>query len=449
MKRAISKYLVYYPVLLMRRQWVPRYLRRLNLSQWYDPEQLRQIQLTKLIALLSFAKSNIPYYAKALANVDPARFRTLDDLQRVPVLTKDLLKEHFNTLQPTPLGRVLRKTTGGSTGTPVTVLRSFPASAVSYAAYWRGYSWAGIRIADPQGRFWGVPSAHTDRRLARWTDVVLNRLRCSAFGFTDKDLALYYERLCAFKPRYLYGYVSMLEAFARFLLTNNLRLPSQLASLIATAEVLTDFHRRLFEQAFRCRVYNEYGSGEVGTIAHECDRGALHISAERLIVEILRDGTPAAPGEKGDIVVTELHNTAMPLIRYNLKDVGALSGHSCSCGRGLPVLAEIAGRAYDIIYNKEGEAFYGSYFTYIFKELERQHISVLAFQVIQLDQESFVIKLVMLEKDRARAETYIEQRIRSSYGTYARVRYEYVPHIEREKSGKMRLNKSMIAHDPA
>jgi phenylacetate-CoA ligase len=443
MNRLLNRYLVYYPSVSLRGQFVAFHSAHLRRSQWLDSSQIENLQLRKLAALLDFARQNVPYYGRILQDVDFTSNKSLAILERIPTLTKELLKENFEELRCKRLRSAIKKTTGGSTGNPVTIFKSRNALALTYAAYWRGYEWAGVQVGDRQGRFWGIPHESDGRRYASWADFLLNRFRCSAFAFSDHELALYYEQLNRFKPNYFYGYVSMLEAFARFLLRNRLELKFKLACTIATSEVLTEPHRRLFESAFGCRVFNEYGCGEMGTIAHECEHGAMHIAAERIIVEVLKDGRSAQPGETGEIVVTELHNKAMPLIRYNLKDLGIVSDLPCRCGRGLPVLKEIKGRAYDTIYNKEGQAFHGQYFMYIFEELQRQGINISAFQVTQLDWENIVVRLVATQNERQRAEHYIERKVHGTYGHYAKIRFEYVQQIDRERSGKIRLIKSM------
>jgi len=438
----ICKYFFYYPAVLLKRQHVPRYLGELKESQWYDSRALEQIQLRKLALLLGHAKSNIPYYQKILKNIDTESVSSLRDLQQIPILTKELLKENFNQLLYPEAKGIVKKTTGGSTGNPVTIYKTGISDGAANAAYWRGYEWAGVKMCDRQARFWGIPHHKAARRMVRLTDLIVNRMRFSAFSYDETIMEDYYNKINCFQPEYLYGYVSMLEAFGKYLLKNNLKMKFQPISVIATSEVLTEPHRRLFENAFHCKVFNEYGCGEVGTIAHECERGAMHISAENLIVEILRDGKPVPEGQTGDIVVTELNNAAMPLIRYNLKDTGCLNPDFCSCGRGLPILGKVMGRAYDTICNKEGKAFHGEYFMYIFEELQNMGIRVAAFQVIQKDYENFVIKAVADEKLRNAMEDYIAVRVRNSYGSYAEFKFEYVSEVRREHSGKIRLIKS-------
>jgi phenylacetate-CoA ligase len=446
MNQIINKYLIYYPTVFARRQWVPYYLTKLRKSQWLSTDELTQIRFDKLRSLLLSAKQSIPYYQKALKGIDIAKFDSIHCISELPLLTKDLLKGNINSLYSNLRGAT-SKTTGGSTGNPVTVYKSAVSIANAYAAYWRGYEWAGVSIGDRQARFWGFPNDPAARRHARLTDFITNRYRCIAFQFDENDLHRYYNDLNQFKPGYFYGYVSMLEAFAKFLLKNKLRLKFDLKCVISTSEVLTDVHRKLFQEAFNCKIFNEYGCGEIGTIAHECGEGKMHISAENVLVEILADGSPAEPGEEGEIVVTELNNTLMPLIRLNLKDIGAIDPKPCACGRGLPVLKKVVGRAYDTIYNREGRAFHGEFYMYIFEELQRMGIVVAAFQVIQNSHDDFTIKLVTSNEKRAELERYMNQRVHSTYGSYARLNFEYVTEIAREPSGKIRLIKSLVAQN--
>src|SRR5207249_28486 len=160
------------------------------------------------------------------------------------------------------------------------------------------------------------------------------------------------------------------------------------------SEVLSAHDRRLIESTFATKVFNEYGSGELGSIAHECEEGSLHISAENMIVEVLDGDRPCQSGEVGELVVTELNNYATPLIRYRTGDFAALSRAQCKCGRTLPFIENLFGRAYDTIRNREGKLFHGEFMMYIFEEAQRRNLGINAFQVTQLDLVSFDIKVV-------------------------------------------------------
>jgi phenylacetate-CoA ligase len=446
MNQSIAKYLFYYPSLVLRRQNVPKYLKAFRKSQWLSRDQIEKIQLEKLIGILEYAKARIPYYKVGLRDIAPRTLKSLYELESIPILTKDAIKEHFQQMHITDC-KYYEKTTGGSTGNPVTVCKNAAALAQEDAAYWRGYEWAGITVCSPQGRFWGVPHKSRARKIAYLKDIALNRLRCSAFSFDQESLDLFIIKLDRFKPTYLYGYVSMLEYFANHLSMRQTKLDTKLIAAVATSEILSGYHRKLFEKAFGCKVFEEYGCGEVGTIAHECEFGSLHINAENLIVEIVREGKAVPIGEQGEVVVTDLNNIAMPLIRYNLGDLSSLKKTTCGCGRGLPVLGPVVGRAYDTILNREGKAFHGEFFLYIFEELQDKGIRVGGFQVIQEDYDNLTIKVVAEDDEKVFLERFIDERLQREYGPYVRTSYQYVARIEREESGKLRLIRASLAKE--
>jgi phenylacetate-CoA ligase len=425
------KYLVFSPVVFLRRERVFHFLRQLNQSQWASKQELKTIQEDRLTNVIRHI--DLPRLSKGSSFL-------IKDLNSLPFITKsDLQNLSLKLAGNSVRGRLTKKTTSGSTGQPVTVWKTPDAMAQDRAANWRGYGWAGVQIGDRQGRFWGVPITEKDRIRAKIIDFITNRRRYSAFSFTDKDMEEYTARLNHFKPRYLYGYVSMLAAYAEFLKSTEKRLNFELSAVICTSEVLTSYHRQLFQDVFGARVYNEYGCGEFGTIAHECEKGSMHINAENMIVEILNGDAPCAPGELGEVVITELNNMAMPLIRYRVGDFASLSAGDCECGRSLPVLGNVVGRAYDMVYNREGKMFHGEFFMYMFEEIKRKGLGVGAFQVIQENYENFTIKIQTENGYGAEAEQLIKDRVQHAYGDYAKINFLRVDKIEREKSGKMRL----------
>jgi phenylacetate-CoA ligase len=434
----IFKYGVYLPVVALRGERVFHHLRELEESQWSPPERIRALQEEKLAALLQYSAANVPFYrgrfAEYRANGGP-----LQMLSRLPLTTKhDLI--HSNQLLQSERyrGPTTRKTTGGSTGQAVSVRKSRRATALEQAANWRGFRWAGIDIGHRQGRFWGMPPTRARRVRARVIDWLAHRRRCSAFQFSADDMARYLRQMRRFRPHYLYGYVSMLRCLAEYLIETKQSFPSELNAVVSTSEPLTTPDRRLFERAFASPVFNEYGCGELGTIAHECQHGRLHIHAENLLVEVLspEGSSSETPGE---IVVTELNNLAMPLIRYRLSDFAALSHEPCLCGRTLPTLSNVFGRSYDMIANREGQHLHGEFFMYIFEDARERGLGVDAFQVVQHDFEHVTVRIVPSAAYASSSETFIRERIKAGLGSQVEVSFECVPTIPREKSGKLRL----------
>jgi len=362
----------------------------------------------------------------------------------LPFLLKSDLQESNVRLKSTAsLGHLVTKTTGGSTGQPVTVEKTREALAWELAATWRGYSWAGVGIGDRQARFWGVPQDSSSFRKAQLIDFVCNRVRIPAFNFNDDDLRGYVGLLNNVKPRYFYGYVSMLTEFAKFLRRENLALNFSLACIISTSEVLSESDRQVLSETFGTPVFNEYGCGELGTVAHECEKGSLHISEENMVVEVFEGDSPCTNGETGELVVTELNNLGFPLIRYRTGDFGSVTEKPCPCGRTLQVLENVQGRAYDFIRNRNGVLFHGEFIMYIFEDLKRQGVNIRQFQVIQEDVDSFLVRIVPDADYDSGAENVIARRIRQQVDMEARVLFEYVETIQREKSGKLRLIKGL------
>jgi phenylacetate-CoA ligase len=438
--QTVFKYGVYFPAVLLQGQKVPSHLRFLNKTQWAPPDRLKHIQTKKLRALLTHAKSMIPYYQESLRDVAVQSRFSLEQLPMLPFVKKaDLQRYQKRFVRADGAARLTPKTTGGSTGQAVTIWKTTDAIAQENAANWRGFRWAGIHIGDRQARFWGMPFHKGNRLRARIADFVSNRKRCSAFSFDEQQMRNFTRRLNVFKPRYFYGYVSMLTAYADYLRSSGDQLSFDVQAVIPTSEVLTSYHRKLLQETFGARVFNEYGCGELGTIAHECEKGSMHVNAENVIVEVLQGDQPCDPHEIGEIVVTELNNMGMPLVRYRLGDFGSFSNVPCSCGRTLPVMENIVGRAYDLVYNRERRLFHGEFFMYIFEEVKRQNLGIASFQVVQKDLEHFIVKVVTAEGYGAETERLIRDRIHHGYGSYAEVSFVSVAEIPREPSGKMRL----------
>lgn len=414
-------------------------IRRLRESERWPQERIRSDQLERLRRLVLHAAESVPFYQRSLIHSEK-RIESLEDLERFPVVTKAQIQANPNQFRSTrALGRLVAKTTGGSTGTPVTIWKNRRAMLRELAATWRGFAWAGVGPGDKQARFWGVPFTPQEKRRARLTDWVCSRRRCSAFNFSASDLAAYERELVAFHPRYFYGYLSMLVEFANYFREYGRPSPYDLRSIIVTSEVLTAPQRRLLEDVFRTHVFDEYGCGELGTVAHECEHGQRHINDENLIVEVFDGDKPCYDNQVGELVITELNNLAMPLIRYRTGDYGSKSYRECKCGRTLSVLEAVHGRAYDFVVNRDGRLFHGEFVMYIFEEAMRSGLGIRQFQVLQEEVGLFRVRLVAGSSFQESAKTLIARRFRENIDPQARIDFEMVESIPRERSGKIRL----------
>jgi phenylacetate-CoA ligase len=174
------------------------------------------------------------------------------------------------------------------------------------------------------------------------------------------------------------------------------------------------------------------------------------VSAENLVVEVLKeDGTGCSPGESGEIVVTDLNNRAMPLIRYRLRDFAEVGG-PCPCGRGLPALTRVWGRAYDLVSTPLGRRYHGEFFMYLFEDLRAAGLGVDQFQVVQEGVDDLEVRVVQSKPVSPEQERMIESRLAGALDGM-RVRISQVQRIEREASGKLRLivNRARAGAGPA
>jgi phenylacetate-CoA ligase len=418
-------------------------LQEMEAVQWMSASQVHERQRLRLTAILEYAARNCPWYREAIPiGTGGAPHQNVEDLlARCPVLTKDDLQTSLALLRSRSFrGRATAKTTGGSTGQPVILHKDRAATGREMAATWLSYGWFGVRIGDRSARFWGSP--HTWRRRLRYfgADFAMNRVRFSAFSFNETDLSRYWHRMLRFQPQYLHGYVSMLEAVARFVQKEGWdgRRLAKLKVVVATAEVLSEPQRALLSETFGVPVLNEYGCGEVGPIAYGCPAGSLHIMTENLFVEILDDqGNPSAPGDAGHIVITDLNNRAMPLIRYQVGDFGVMGG-PCPCGRGFPVLGSVWGRAYDFVEGPNGERFHGEFFMYAFEDLRSSGVPVQQFKVVQESQRRLRVLVRCGESQNHEVVPRIRKALVERLPGMEFV-IETVSEIARAPSGKMRV----------
>lgn len=440
MNSALSKYLFFYPVTLMKGEPIPFLIASYRHNQWLSKEDIAELQLTAFKETMQHAITNSEFYRKLYADhgVSVDDIKSLEDIKALPTVSKYDLIQNLGAISTDTSNSFFSstKTTGGSTGQPVKLYKDTLALARERCATARAYEWAGLEIGDSQFRFWGIPHSKKARLFSYLTDLVANRKRASAFDLTEESLSRYYEECKTFKPKYIYGYVSVIEQFSKFIIENNMKPIASVKSVITTAEILNSNAKSIIESAFDTKVFNEYGCGEVGSIAHECEVGNMHIMADNLYLEV--DSTEENCGE---IIVTDFFNRATPLIRYRLGDYATLSNTQCSCGRSLPIIESIHGRAYDILEMPSGKKMHPESVIYVFEQIQQDTNAFKQFQVIQHSTTDIEAKIItnknwseaISERLLAELKVYIDQS--------AQFRITLVESLPREKSGKMRLVK--------
>jgi phenylacetate-CoA ligase len=214
---------------------------------------------------------------------------------------------------------------------------------------------------------------------------------------------------------------------------------------VSTSEVLTLQDRNLLASAFGAPVYDEYGCGEVGPILYQCEKGRLHLMAENLEAELLPDPTPDEPGACR-LVVTDLHNLATPLLRYDLGD-RVVPAPACDCRRTLPAFARVFGRAYDFVEIGDGARFHGEFFLYVLEWARDRGLPILQAQFVQTGPSEIELRVVPGRGFGAEASELVAAELAARSGHRLRGRTEIVREIPRERSGKLRLIKALPPAD--
>jgi phenylacetate-CoA ligase len=262
-----------------------------------------------------------------------------------------------------------------------------------------------------------------------------------SFGMRSDNMQDYASALAAARPSVVVGYVSPLRALARWSLESGTAL-YQPKSVLSGAEALGPTDRSLFERAFRAPVFNTYGCREVMLIASECELHNLHSNADHLVVETTTfDGVPLVE-ESGQILLTDLHNYAMPLVRYVNSDMAVSSSRICPCGRGLPLLERIDGRILDEIRTPDGRLLPGEFFLHLFKDF----LFIREFQVIQEALDS--LKIIVVPNGEVSATTWsdVKKAIVGRTGNSLGIDIEIVADIVRTPSGKLRVTVSKLGN---
>lgn len=427
---------------LVARDGIWRKYRRLNSSQWWQPGHLAELQATKLLKLLTHCKQHVPFYRdRDVEYASTSSPDWMEVLQQQPFITKSLIRRNREALTALNYAAsdVVESSTSGSTGESLCFLVDKKRSAIRRSAAYRTYGWCGVSLMAREALLWGARFDEPNRAglRSRLQATLKPLLFLSSYDLSESSMEGYLERLRCFNPAVLLSYPSPLEVFSRYCLERSARIPG-LRAVICSAEKLFPHQRELIERSLGVPVFDRYGSREFSTIAHECEvRNGLHIAAERLIVEVVRDdGTCCPEGETGELVITDLDNYAMPFVRYRTGDRGRLSGRQCTCGRGLPILEEVEGRVLDMVRTPSGGTISGTFWT-----LMSRHVSsrILQFQVVQTRLEQIEFRLVTYGGMLSEPEEHELLRRIGEVAPDLAVNIAYVEHIPAPRSGKRRF----------
>jgi phenylacetate-CoA ligase len=424
-----------------------RYRREFAESQWLSPEAIRELQWDRLRRLLRRAYETAPLYRDAFdrLGMKPEEVREPADLARLPVLDKATIRREVDDLISRAFRReqLIRSATGGSTGEPLQFYYDRDSYDRRNAAAMRGDSWAGWRLCGGEFYIWGarlLPAPLWKRAKVKAHHALLRRAVASSFDLSEArvlELVRQYNRM---RPRVVVGYANAVYEFARAAQAAGQRLRPP-TGVITSAEKLYQYQRALIEEVFGAPVFDRYGCREVMLIGAECEQHrGLHVTADNLYVEVVRDGQLCEPGERGEVLLTDLYNYGMPLIRYKVGDTGSWQGFDCPCGRGLPLLSVVEGRTLDLIRTPDGRVIAGEFFPHLLKD----YPSIRRYQVLQEQPDELRIRLALAQPLPEPARAQLERIVGEQVGPRMRVRWETGPQVEIEPTAKFRPVRSLV-----
>lgn len=418
--------------------------RLMETTQWYAGERLEQWCNDRMRRFLVQAGERVPYYRQLFAETgfNPHNYESAADLGSLPFLTKALIRSNTDELLADNAGEVSRFNTGGSTGEPLIFFMGKERVSHDVAAKWRATRWWGVDIGDPEIVVWGSPvELGAQDRIRCVRDKLLRTELLPAFAMSPGKLDNFIESILKRKPKMLFGYPSALSHIASHARQSKVRLDNQgIQVAFVTAERLYDEQRALISDVFGCRVANGYGGRDAGFIAHECQAGNMHITAEDIFVEVVdAQGGVLPAGESGELVVTHMATSDFPFIRYRTGDVGMLDDRPCSCGRGLPILKEIQGRSTDFVVAMDGTVMHGLALIYVVRDIP----GIKTFKIIQETLSRSRILLVTGDGFEPKLDEVIRKGFRNRLGSRVTIDIEHVNEIPAEASGKFRY---VISH---
>lgn len=417
------------------------YWREIEITQRWDETRLRDLQWVRLQAMLRFAYANNSFYRARFdaAGLQPEDIRTPEDVSRLPILTKAEIRRHTSEMISFGYQReeLLCFKTGGSTGKSLELFITEECSEQRNACARRHDRWTGWEPGEAIGALWGNPKRPHALKEIIVDCLVQPVVFLDTMEFSDSAVQCFAADWQAAQPTLLFGHAHSLYLLATYVCRLGID-TIRPKGILSTSMMLLPHERQVIEDVFRLKVFDRYGCEEVSLIAAECElHQGLHLNIEHLYIEFLReDDTPAAAGEPGRIIVTDLMNRAMPFIRYQVEDVGVPSARRCSCGRGLPLMETVSGRVADFLVTPDGTRVAG---VSLIENTLTKMVGIAQMQIVQETREDIRLNVVRSEDYPESTTAELTNYFAGIFGGMC-IDIVFVDEILPEKSGKFRFS---------
>jgi phenylacetate-CoA ligase len=409
--------------------------------------ELREFQDARLRRLLCHAYESVPFYRKLFDRhrLHPRHIRGTIDLDLIPTVTKqDLRAQPDGNVLARGLipERLLTARTSGSSGEPFVIRRTLSEQSLQYLLQLRAFAQLGVRIGDRTATVGLLrqPGANDSKVMGRALEATRLRQRLKIDGLQEPGAIV--EQLRCYRPDVIGGMPGMLCRVADYLLAHGAKgLAPRL--LIVGGEVLTPVMRRSLRQGFGAPVYETYASHEFPLLGWQCgENGHFHTCDDGVILEVLHEGRPAQPGQRGEVVVTNLHAYAMPFIRYRLGDVATRGERDCACGRPFSTIGSIQGRMIDYFPLPDGRVIHP--YQILSSFVSGGDTWIRQYQLLQERRDRIVLRVLPRHAPHPDRLASLERAMLPLLGASVEFRVQLVDDLPLESTGKFRPSRSLV-----
>lgn len=411
-------------------------LHQLEQSQWLRPDELRAAQLRQLDGVLRHAFATCDgYRTQWNGHYDASKPLSQERFAQLPLLSRRALQDGFDELRsrrpPESHGAAIEQRTSGSTAAPVRLLTTRLSSLYWNAITLRDHIW---HRRDFRRKLAVIRRESEKSAASNWGAATAGLIATGpAVGNSiQSDAATLLEWLQQESPGYLFTYPSLVTELARLSIERKVSLPG-LLEVRTFAESLGGDVRPLCHEAWGVPLTDLYSATESGYLALQCpEHPHYHVQSEGVLLEVLDDDDmPCEPGQVGRVIVTSLHNFAMPLVRYDIGDYAEV-GEPCSCGRGLPVLTRILGRVRNMLVTADGRRYWPVFGTRALMD----SAPIRQYQFVQTTPQRIEARLVVNSPLTIDQERAVRSRVVSQLPHGIDVQIVYCERLERSAGGK-------------
>lgn len=411
-------------------------------TQTLSRSDLLKLQFDKLHSIITHAYATVPYYRRIMdeRSLSPSSFHTFDDISRLPLLTREILRMNQNDLVSTAADHdtLTSNFSSGSTGIRAEFKQDLNFRIWMRAHQLRTYGWcSNWQLGEPFVLLWGSEIYWSSKQFVdKFENFISNRREFNTFCLSDKLVHAFLDELVNFNPVLISSYSNAIHLIAREAARHGVTIPA-LRSIQGTSEPLPPAMRDNIVKTFRCELFDKYGMRETNVIAHESPHHEeMCMQIENVFVEFLDESDrPVREGERGRIVVTTLNNMSMPLIRYETSDLAGPVSGVCSSGIELPRMTSVAGRLQDLIVSPKGDLIDAYLFSYLIMRFDEVHW----FQVVQVDIDKLLIRVYAPRGLSNSTVNEIKERIQHHTNYPFHIEFEPLSAMPHSSTGKFRL----------